>query len=135
MRKKLRRLVVGHKTYLWGYTIGYKQELLGNPPLSLARHAVFVAYQFGMKSSPLYLFVNWDDPFPEKALYPDVFLKIDEINAEDASLYVMPERAVKLIDAALKSGWQPEQSRTPFKRFVFLRPYDLVELGPPLPVL
>lgn len=133
MQKKLRCLVVGHKTYLWGYTIGYKKELLGKPPLSLPRHAVFVAYQSGMKSSPLYLYVNWGDPLPEKTLYPDVFLDVDEISAEDASLYVMPERAVKLINSALKSGWQPEQSRSPFKRFVFLRPYDLVELGPPSP--
>lgn len=134
MRKKLRRLVVDHKTYLWRYTLGYKKELLGDPPLSLERHAVFVAYQFGMKSSPLYLFVNWGDPLPEKALYPDVFLNRDEINAEDASLYVMPERAVKLIRSALKSGWQPEQSQTPFKRFVFLRPFAFVEFGSPSPV-
>lgn len=134
MQKKLRRLVVDNKTYLWRYTLGYKKELLGDPPLSLERHAVFVAYQFGMKSGPLYLFVNWGDPLPGKALYPDVFLNRDEINAEDTSLYVMPERAVKLIRSALKDGWQPEQSRKPFKRFVFLRPFAFVEFGPPSPV-
>lgn len=132
MHKKLRRLMVDGKTYLWRYTLAYKKELLGDPPRSWERHALFTAYQLGMKSGPLHLFVNWGDP--PSVSSADVVLNVDEINAADASLYVMPERAAKLIRLALKNGWQPEQSRRSFKRLVFLKPFSYVAFGPPSPV-
>lgn len=134
MHKKLRRLVVDGKTYLWRNSVGYKKEPLGDPPHSWSRHALFVAYQLGMKNSPLYLFVNWEDPPPGNVLDLDVVLDIREINADGASLYVMPERAAKLIRLALKNGWQPELSRKPFKRLVFSPPFAFVQLGPPSPM-
>lgn len=87
-----------------------------------------------MKNGPLYLFVNWDDPSSGDGLGFDVVWDIQEINADGASLYVMPERAAKLIRLALKNGWQPEQSRKPLKRLVFSRPFDFVSLEPLSPV-
>jgi len=132
--QKLRQIVVDGKTYLWKYTLDYKKVLLGDPPRSWPRHALFTAYQLGMKQSPLYLFVNWGDPLPGHLSDADVFLDMSKINADGASLHVMPERAAKLIRLALENGWQPEQSRKPFRRLVFSQPYALVTFGPPSPV-
>ena len=134
MKKKLRQIVIGGKTYLWKYTLGYKDVHIGDPPRSWPRHALFTAYQFGVKNSPLYIFVNWDDPLIGNPSDTDVFLDMSDINADGASLYVMPERAAKLIRLALDNGWQPEQSRKPFRRIVFSEPYTLVMLGPHYPV-
>lgn len=103
--QKLRQIVVDGKTYRWKRALDYKDVLLGDPPRSWPHHALFMAYQCGVKQCQLYIFVNWGDPLPGMLSDGDVFLDMSEINADGASLYVMPERAAKLIRLALDNGW------------------------------
>jgi hypothetical protein len=133
LKKKLRQIVIDGKSYLWKYTLSYKDMLKSGPLRSWKRHALFTAYRFGIKNGPLYISVNWGELPEENQANADVFLDTSGIDFDEGCLYVMPERAAKLIRLALEHGWQPEQSQKPFRHIVFLKPYTLVKSGPPLP--
>jgi hypothetical protein len=114
MKKKLRRIVVNGQTYLWRFTPGYVATQNAAEPWQCQDQ--FTAYLLHAKASPLRIsFLTWEDPMIGGPLRAALPLDLDEMHSESwrANLHT-PKWAAWIIQKALGSGWQPEQSKSPF---------------------